>query len=268
MAIGALISIPPVASTVAQGVGAFNAVAGKFSGNATVNKTWNELFLFDYAGEVKFTGATEITDHVMEDGTVIANHVAIKPVKVTMQGFAGLVTLSRSQIQGGIFGAAQNLVGLIPAYAGKYTPGAAATISSAISQTQIVSGQVNSILSQGKSLAAVFGKASKIQQVFDQLEGYRKTGYPLTMLLPFSKTVFKNMIIETLSVTEIERTKTLFDFTVTLKQVQYVSTLTAIKILAAEPSTAAQQATAAAHGLASGIVSNATKIASIFGVGP
>jgi len=271
MAIGTLIpSIPPITGTITQGAGIFNAFQSKTKpGPTAAVPYWYDLFNFNYAGEAKFEGSTDITDHVMEDGRTAHDHIAIKPIRITLSGFAGLLAVTRSQIQGGIFGAAQNLVGSIPAYAGKYTPGATEAMASAISQAQAISGQLNSVLAQGKALSdwANPDSLNQMQKAFNTLETYRRGGTPFEVRLPFSKQKFSDMMIDTLIAIEPEDSKMVMDFRVTLKQIQIVSKLTAVIEPEGEPSTSAQRFAKKYLGFASGLPENVSAITSKFGVG-
>ena len=187
MAIGALIpSLPPIASTASQ-IKSIGSALG--IGKKSVQKPWDQAFMFDCAGEAWYQGGTEITDNVIENGTYAHDHIAVKPIVMTLSGFTGLVTMTRSQIQGGLLGSMANLVGSIPAYAGKYTPKAAATIAGAISQAQSIATQIGGAVSQINSVLAILNPnaPNKAQRAFLQLEALKNAGTVFSIVVPFLK---------------------------------------------------------------------------------
>lgn len=60
-------------------------------------------FVFDIADETSIELVSEITDHYLEDGTVINDHIVVKPERVTLRGFVGeykrIVDGKKSSIQ-------------------------------------------------------------------------------------------------------------------------------------------------------------------------
>ena len=189
-------------------------------------------FLFDYAGEVRVENHAEITDHFAEDNTAINDHVAIKPVRITMRGFVAELAQTRSQAQG-LFGSLQNLLTTVPAYLGKKTPGAVGKVQKAITQAQNIENQINKAIAQGQSVLNLFKKGAptqtKQQKAYAELEALMGANVdnpyarPQLFDVETPYKVFKNMVIETLIPVQSEDSKSLSDFTVILKQMRFAA---------------------------------------------
>lgn len=270
MSVGLLIpKLPPLASTTSSVSALFNAMSAAF-GQKTGIPMWDQAFKFDYAGEIQYTGNAEISDHVMEDASTIQDHVVIKPVKFALHGFVGLVAMNRNQIQQGVLGTVQALLGQIPAYAGRYTPGAAATISSAISKAQSVTRRIQDAVAQGKAIQAMaLGSApqmNKIQDAFFALEALKDTATPFSLKVPFRFKPYDNMLIESLVAVEDDKTHTVVDFAVTVKQVRTVSSLLTLSTAEVEAQRQAIQALGITQGTAVDSPSLLSRLGKLVGV--
>lgn len=183
-------------------------------------------FLFDYVGEVRSDVQTEITDHFTEDNSSIQDHIALKPLRFVLRGLVGELVLTGAAAAG-IAGGLQNLLTTVPAYLGRYTPGALAKVQGAISQAQNIENQVNQAISQGKSLLNFFDKGTpaqtRQQQAFAQLRAMVQTRQIFKLVNAYG--IFDNMVIETLSFVQPEETQMLSDITVNLKEMRFAQVI-------------------------------------------
>jgi hypothetical protein len=186
-------------------------------------------FHFDYEGEAKLRLESEITDHYNEVNTALHDHIAIKPLRVTLSGMVSESFASQSTVVGAL-NAIQGKLAQVPAYLGKYTPGVLQTMQSAVSQATNVVNQVNAQLQKIQSLASqvlgAFGVSGPTRQqaAYAKLYALMFNRNLFTLNTPWGQ--FPNMAIETLAFEQPEETKTWSRITVTLKQLTFTSTYT------------------------------------------
>ena len=183
-------------------------------------------FVFDYAGEVSSELHADITDHYTEDNTVVQDHIALNPIRVTMRGLIG--ELVAGPVAGGItglLGGLQDSLTTVNAYIGGKTPQAINKASKAITQVQKVTTQISSAVSKGKSLIDFlnFGALTSVNQAvaYRRLEAMWENRTPFKIVTPFKR--YENMVIESLKAVQSEDTKYVSEFTVTLKQIRFAT---------------------------------------------
>lgn len=185
-------------------------------------------FVFDYEAESNLQLTSEITDHYLETNDAVQDHIAQRPIKVTLHGYVAELIQRQPQGLVGALATIQNKLTTVPAYLGKYTPGAIQTIQSAITKAQNTVNTINQGLARVQNIVGLFPGAtpqkSKQQQAFSKLRSLWETRQVFTVQTPY--TTFDSMVIETLSFTQPEETKYWSDITVTLKQLRFVSTNT------------------------------------------
>lgn len=181
-------------------------------------------FVFDYLGEVGVTMDADITDHYAEDNTAIQDHVAIRPIEVTMRGFISELTLPKPQGVVGALAAAQSALTQVEAYLGKYTPGVTQTLSSAVTKVQSTVNTINQTLSKAQNIISLFPgappTATKQAKAYSQLFTAMTQKLPMTIDTPYR--ILRNMIIKHIAFTQPEDTKSWSDISVTLKQINFV----------------------------------------------
>ena len=183
-------------------------------------------FAFDYAGEARVDQQVEITDHVTENNSTLNDNAVVKPLRLVLRGFvAELAKTAASASQG--LGSLQSALTTVPSYLGKYTPGAVATLSKAVSQVQNIQNQVNQAIAQGNGLVSLFGAGTPglttQQKAYARLSALKDNRVPFNVVTPYD--THKNMLIESLVFVQPEDTKDWSDITVTLKQVRFVTTI-------------------------------------------
>ncbi len=185
-------------------------------------------FVFDYLGDVNVTLQADITDHFAEDNTAIQDHVAIRPIKVTLRGFVSELVLPASQGVVGLLATAQSALTRVEAYAGKYTPGVTQTLSKAVTQVQDTVNTINRTLAKAQNIISLFPgsppAATKQAKAYSQLFTAMQQKLPMQIDTPYR--VLTNMLIEQITFVQPEETKFWSDISVTLKQINFVEVAT------------------------------------------
>lgn len=181
-------------------------------------------FVFDYEAEANARLQAEITDHYSESNTVLNDHIALRPLRITLRGFISEVVALPPQGLVGALDAIQNKLTTVPAYLGKYTPGAIATIQKAITKATNVVNTIDQSIARVKNIVGLFSKAAppipKQERAYIQLQSLFFARSPMLVETPYGS--FSNMVIEALSFTQDEATKTWSDITVGMKQMTFV----------------------------------------------
>ena len=181
-------------------------------------------FVFDYEGETTLTYQAEITDHYLESNDPVQDHIAQRPVRLVLRGF---VSELAQKAPAGVLGALttiQNKLTAVPAYLGKYTPGAIQGIQKSLTTAQNTVNQINLGLSKVQNIVGLLPGAapqkSKQQKAFAQLQSLWLSRQVLTVQTPY--TYFSSMAIESLTFIQPDETTSWSDISVTLKQLRFV----------------------------------------------
>ncbi len=200
-----------------------NTIANKF---IVKPKTASGIggFVFDYEGEDTVTYQADITDHYLESNDAVQDHIAQRPARIVLRGFVSELV---SKQPAGIVGALntiQNKLTAVPAYLGKYTPGAIAAIQRGITTAQTTVDRINLGLAKVQNIVGFLPGAaphkSKQQKAFAQLTALWQSRQVFTVETPYR--YFDSMVIETLSFVQPEETRDMTDISVTLKQMRFV----------------------------------------------
>lgn len=186
-------------------------------------------FAFDYKGDDVVNMENDVTDHWLEDNTAVQDHIGVKPNIVTLRGFVSELAVTSSLLSklSAALNTVQTSLTRVQAYTGSYTPGVLTSMQKAISQAQNIAVQIEQGIARAAQLASFFqsGPAlNKQQQAYFQLSSLRIARVVFTVFTPFQ--VFDNMVIVSLRSTQSEKTKTMSDFTVVLKQLNFSNNLT------------------------------------------
>lgn len=179
--------------------------------------------IFDIVGRVSVKAAADVTDHFVEANYAIQDHVALKPLIVTMDGKAAeLVNVFQPNVLQEIF---SEITGLIP------LAGLAPTFNIQDSQfyaemnniAQLGQNIVNTSSTAYQIFSAVATLVTRQQSVFQFLINMRNTRQLCTVETPFA--IFENMIIEDLDCEQTEDTTKISDFSVRFKQILTVNSV-------------------------------------------
>ena len=179
--------------------------------------------IFDIVGRVSVKASSDVTDHFVEANYAIQDHVALKPMIVTMEGKAAeLVQSYNSNFLQQIFsalGGLSPLLGLGPTFNKQD--------AMVYSQISTVASLAQNVVNTAQSIFAIFSGAATIvtrqQTVFQYLIGMRNARQLCTVETPYA--VFENMIIEDLDCEQTEETTKVSSFHVRFKQILTVQAI-------------------------------------------
>lgn len=183
-------------------------------------------FIFDFEEEAEVTLQADITDHYVEDNTTVNDHIAIKPKKITLRGFASELVFEKPKGIQGALQFLQNKLNLLPSYIGDYTSDVQQKIQGIISAAQTATTVIDNAITRTQNIIGLFDKSSpaptKQQKAYQQLENAWRTKQIFTVETPYE--YFPNMAIE--SVTFMQgNDKFNSDVRITLKQFRFVETI-------------------------------------------
>lgn len=185
-------------------------------------------FVFDYEGESTVQAQADITDHYLESNDPVQDHIALKPFRLVLRGFSSELAQKAPAGVVGALSIIQNKLTAVPAYLGKYTPGALLAISRAVTTAQNTVNQINLGLAKVQNIVGFLPGAaphkSKQQKAFAQLVALQQSRQVFTVETPWR--YFDSMVIESLSFIQPEETKDWTDVSVTLKQLRFVQVQT------------------------------------------
>ena len=181
--------------------------------------------IFDIVGDVGVEIDSDITDHFVEANYAIQDHWAQKPIRVTMQGYAGeVVAVYQPSVIQQIFSAVVGLVtpsGLSPAFNAQDTE-FYATLSTVAQLGQNI---VNTALNAFQVFTNAATLVTRQQTVFQFLFNMWQTRQLATVETPYA--VFENMAIESIRPTQSGDTTKVSEFIVRFKQIQTVNSIQA-----------------------------------------
>lgn len=227
-------------------------------------------FAFDYEGDDTVSLVNDITDHWVEDNVAVQDHIGIKPVMITLMGRTSELTLKASVIRtiSGSLSAVENGLSQVAAFGGvgKYTTGVADKMIASITQVQNIAVQIEQAAARIAQIANFFttkGAQNNQQKAFTMLSALRNARTIFTVFTPFQ--VFYNMAIISVTAKQPAGTKTISDFTVTMKQLQFTDNISQSSLLTQYGGRAAAGYTPKqSGGFAAGVSARATTVTNFF----
>lgn len=207
--------------------------------NKEVEQGAAEKFLFHYEGEQRVTLESDITDHVVENNSVINDQIALKPEIISTQGFIGELNNVVPEALLPLKIAAEKLT-IINAYTPPLSVTAQRTFNTAmqaaqaaeiLSKTKIpsfgdVGGGVTEI--SGSESAAEFAASvnevtqNKQQLAFQKFYGYWRARTLFTVQTPWA--IFKNCAILRINAIQPEDTQMISEFNIEFKVIRFAAT--------------------------------------------
>ncbi len=183
-------------------------------------------FVFDISESEQVTYSADITDHVVEDGSVIQDHRVIKPVNITISGFIGELVYRGSSGVSGIFSSIENRLTEIPAFTEGETPQAFQDAQIAISKAQSAALEAEAALETvtgviGNVARAILGIGSdptKQQIAHAKLKSLFESETLLTLQTPWN--YYENLLITELSFSQMDETPLISNIKVSLKGIR------------------------------------------------
>jgi hypothetical protein len=190
--------------------------------------------LFNYEGEQNVTLSSDITDHYVENNSAIQDQIALRPEKITTNGFVGeLNNIAPAALQP-IKIIAEKLTtvsGYVPAlsttallaYANAFQLYQVAqnVLNSAVSTWATINGTNSDTVINGAGISLAPNQ-TKQQIYFQQFYGYWKNRQLFTVQTPWA--IFQDMAIESLRAIQDAETRMITDFEVTFKLMRFAST--------------------------------------------
>lgn len=178
-------------------------------------------FIFDGLGETAVTHTSDITDNVIEDNSVLNDHIATKPLKIKLVRYIGELSLKDQT-------PLQKLAGDIVPKLAPVISFAPQMVDATKNITSLINGnapQNVTALSSADNLYALFKNlnpfASKKQQAYIYFKALAEKGITFSVQTPFQ--YYRNMAIETIVATETEDNEEVSNFTLELKQLRFAS---------------------------------------------
>lgn len=185
-------------------------------------------FAFDFEGDDGVNLENEITDHWLEDNTAAQDHIGIKPVTISLKGRISELTFSASSIGtiSAVLSTVENALSQADAYLGAYTPGVTQKLLTTITQVQGIAIQIEQAAARIAQIANFYPSGpqrNKQQTAFAMLSALRNARTVFTVFTPFQ--VFYDMVIMSVHASQPAGMKTISDFSVQMKQLQFTSDL-------------------------------------------
>lgn len=190
--------------------------------------------LFNFEGEQSVTLSTDITDHYVEDNTVVQDQIAIKPIMVSTQGFVGELNDIAPAALIPVKAIAEKLTA-IGAYAPSLSTTALIAYTNAFQLYQVGANVLNTAISTWSTINGSGGQSvingsgissqpnqTKQQIYFQQFYGYLNSRTLFTLQTPWA--IFQDMAIQSLRAVQDAETRVITDFEVTFKQIRFAST--------------------------------------------
>jgi hypothetical protein len=181
-------------------------------------------WLFDVKKTEQIDNEADITDHYMEDNTVINDHVVRKPIRITLSGYIGELVARKSDISNAIPSYLSSSLSTISAYTGEYTSGTIQKMQEVISQSQSYANTVNQAIDKTKDIVKQFKSfpdpaETAIKAAYNSLYAFFLSEDLLTVQTPFG--LEDNMKIEKLSMSVPEDSESYTDISITLKKMRF-----------------------------------------------
>lgn len=199
-------------------------------------------FLFDYEGENSVILQSEITDHYIENNTVINDQVALRPEKYMVHGFISELNDIPPRILAPLKQVADKLTVL-----SAYTPVLSITAIRSFNRAQQLYNIANLAVNAGVAAWNGGTGQTKQQKAFFQFYGYWKNRTLFTVQTPWA--IFKDMAIESLRAVQGEETRVITDFEITFKKMRFASTTVSQSSIVGNSVTAAQASSEAQNGV-------------------
>lgn len=195
-------------------------------------------FVFDNEGETTVNLTTEITDHFVEDGTTIQDHIAVKPKKVTLKNYVGeLVHRMDESTDTPVQKVVQKLTTV-----SQYLPDVTAMAQQVLDlrdseNVDVLSRQFLGSFNVAKTINRVtdfwaFTKnmlsgQSRQQQAYMYFKALMEQKIIVSVQTPYE--FMTRMAIESITAIQPEGSKYISDFTITLKQIRTASLLSPLQ---------------------------------------
>jgi hypothetical protein len=189
-------------------------------------------FVFSIQDEDRIELHSDITDYVMQDNTYINDHIALKPMVITLRGFVGELV---NNVESGVPGLINTIQGRLTAVS-SYLPERSTWVQQKISKAQTVLNSagnfvtdIDNAIKRTQNLMETIGVTSPgktaQEQAFSKIWSMFSSRQVFTVETPWG--YFDNMAIISVALEQDSKTRQYSDITISMKQLQFATVLTA-----------------------------------------
>lgn len=186
-------------------------------------------WVFDVPDSERLELTADITDHFVESGSFVNDHIVRKPVRITLSGFVGELVYVVPKPTG-VLGALQTLqgkLGVVDAFLGDLTPQAVQDLRKSAEVAQAVAGQAQALVARGKNLVGAFREGDEPDRqtaAWLALKALWQTGQVVTVQTPWE--YYDSMLIEMLAAEQDDSSSTITNITIMLKEARFADVQT------------------------------------------
>ena len=179
-------------------------------------------WVFDIPNRDNVEINADITDHVVESGAFISDHIVRKPIRITLSGLIGELVSDFGGVEGSIQ-TLTNRLDIIDALLGDYTPGMVQKLQGIVSQAEEKISEINTFIDKTQNVVSLLtgedASPTRQQKMYQDLKALFETNAVVTVQTPWD--YFESMMIENISITQDEISEYVSDISITLKEVRF-----------------------------------------------
>lgn len=192
-------------------------------------------FIFDIEGEADTRLETEITDHYVEDNSAVQDHIALRPVRVTLRNYVGELVDRRDNTTNTALAQVTQKLTVLNSYLPGLTAGAQQAFDIINGTAEIPSPSILTALAPDNiaqtvaSAANLFGMTKNLlpptnrqQQAYQFFKALQSSKILTSVQTPHE--FLSNMAVESVMAIQTADTRDMTDFTITLKQIRFATT--------------------------------------------
>ena len=188
-------------------------------------------WVFDIDKNASTKLSADITDHYMEDNSVVNDHIVRKPIEVTLTGLIGELVYKKPEGIVADISMVSGTLSIVDTYLGDYSPQALQKANLLLGQIQKNANMLSQLGQKAQNMVKAFsgdGQYKTMQQVaYNELKALYDNDKLLTLQTPHA--YYENMKIKDLSFTQDEDSESYSDISVTLKEIRFAKTTTTKK---------------------------------------
>jgi hypothetical protein len=179
-------------------------------------------FLFDVMEEEELNIEADITDYYLEDNSPVQDHIAFKPITIKLHGFIAEVADTPPALLKALASIVDKLQVL-----GPWAPSLTSQAQQAYNNiSRTYQGYAKLLNATGSTLKGLIGgdkPITKQANAFNTLSFIQKRKQLCDVQTPFQ--TYSNMVIQTITALQGKESKSISDFTVTMKQMNFAKVL-------------------------------------------
>lgn len=177
-------------------------------------------FLFNHEGENLVESSSEITDHYVEENVAVQDHIALKPLMISVQGFVGELISNQLDFAPGV-NESLNFVESKLTPLSQYAPDVAVEILR-FRNTATRIAQTTELLKDTVENVKEGLDSTKQQDAFNLFYSYQQNRVLFTVQTPWA--VFPNMALENIRTIQKAETRMITSFELSFKKINFVRT--------------------------------------------